>query len=84
MRIFVTCIKNFMSSLKKDVLRLSKAEQYEIYEAIESELFGKKRRSFTNEQMEFINERLAIIESGKATFVNPEVLKKELDKKMLQ
>ncbi len=73
-----------MSELKKDVLKLSKAEQYEIYEAIESELFGEEQRSLTKEQMEFINERLAIIDSGKATFINPEQLKRELDKKMIQ
>ncbi len=68
-----------MGKIKRDVLKLSKAEQYEIYEAIESELFGEKEQSLTDEQMEFINERLAIIDSGKATFVNPEQLRKELD-----
>ncbi len=73
-----------MSNLKKDVLRLSKAEQYEIYAAIESELFGEEQRSFTNKQIEFINVRLAMIDSGKSTFVSPELLKKGLDKKMLQ
>lgn len=30
--------------------------------------------------MDFINERLAIIDSGKATFISPEQLKTELDK----
>jgi hypothetical protein len=30
-----------MGKLKEDVLKLSKAEQYEIYEAIESSLFGE-------------------------------------------
>ena len=69
-----------MSKLKKDVLKLSKAEQYEIYIAIESKLFGEEQQPLTKEQLEFINERLAIIDSGKATFVNPELLKKELDK----
>ena len=69
-----------MSNLKEDVLKLPKAEQYEIYEAIESKLFGEEQQTLTKEQMEFINERLSIIDSGKATFVDPELLKKDLDK----
>ena len=69
-----------MSNLKEDVLKLPKAEQYEIYEAIESKLFGEEQQTLTKEQMDFINERLAIIESGKATFDDPELLKKDLDK----
>lgn len=69
-----------MSKLKDDVLRLSKAEQYEIYEAIESNLFDERQHSLTKEQMEFISERLAIVDSGKATFITPEQLKQELDK----
>lgn len=68
-----------MSKLKDDVLKLSKAEQYEIYEAIESRLFGKDQRVLTREQLEFVDERLSIIDSGEATFVNPEQLKKELE-----
>lgn len=70
-----------MNKVKDEVLKLSKAEQYEIYEAIESNLFGEKEEiEFTSEQMDFINERLAIIDSGKAAFINPEQLKQELDK----
>jgi hypothetical protein len=69
-----------MRKLKDDVLKLSKAEQYEIYEAIESELFGEDQHSLTKEQMEFVNERLTIIDSGKATFVSPDQLRQELDK----
>jgi len=69
-----------MSKLKDNVLKLSKAEQYEIYEAIESKLFGEDQQTLTKEQMKFVNERLAIIDSGKATFVNPEQLKQELEK----
>ena len=68
-----------MSKLKEDVLKLSKAEQYEIYEAIESRLFGENPANLSEAQMEFINKRLAIIDSGKATFVSPEQLRKELD-----
>lgn len=49
-----------MGKIKSDVLKLSKAEQYKIFEAIESELFGEEEQSLTDEQMEFINERLAI------------------------
>jgi hypothetical protein len=69
-----------MSKLKDEILKLSKAEQYEIYEAIESNLFDERSRALTKEQMEFINERLAIVDSGKATFVSPEQLRQELDK----
>ena len=72
-----------MSKLKDEVMKLPKAEQYEIYEAIESKLFGEQEQPLTKEQMEFINERLAIIDSGKATFVSPEQLKEELDKLIL-
>jgi hypothetical protein len=68
-----------MGKLKRDVLKLSKAEQYEIYKAIESELFGEEQQFLTDEQMEFINERLTILDSGKATFIDPEQLRKELD-----
>ena len=69
-----------MNKLKDDVMKLSKAEQYEIYEAIESKLFGEDIQSLSKEQLEFINKRLAIIDSGKSTFVNPDQLKEELDK----
>ena len=67
-----------MNNLKSEILTLSKAEQYEIYTAIESELFGEESGTLTKEQMEFINERLAIIDSGKATFTDPGQLRKEL------
>ena len=40
-----------MSNLKEDVLKLPKAEQYEIYEAIESKLFGEEQQTLTKEQM---------------------------------
>ena len=69
-----------MNKLKDVVMKLSKAEQYEIYEAIESKLFGEDLQSLTKDQLKFVNERLAIIDSGKATFVNPDQLKEELDK----
>ena len=69
-----------MNNLKEQVLKLSRGEQYEIYEAIESKLFGEEQQTLTKEQKEFINERLSIIDSGKATFVDPELLKRELDK----
>ena len=65
-----------MNNLKEAVLKLSKGEQYEIYAAIESKLFGEEQQTLTKEQMDFINERLAIIDSGEATFVDPELLKK--------
>ncbi|MEO8109158.1 MAG: hypothetical protein ABI594_03955 [Ginsengibacter sp.] len=68
-----------MDTIKRDVLKLSKAEQYEIYEAIESELFGEGQQQLTDEQMVFINERLEIIQSGNATYISPEQLRKELD-----
>ena len=69
-----------MSKLKDEVMKLSKAEQYEIYEAIESGLFGENNEALTKVQIDFINERLAIIDSGKATFVSPDQLRQDLDK----
>jgi hypothetical protein len=71
-----------MSKLKDDVMKLSKAEQYEIYEAIESKLFGEDIQSLTAAQMEFVNERLSKIDSGKATYIGPDQLKEELEKIM--
>ena len=68
-----------MRNLKDDIMKLSKAEQYEIYEAIESKLFGEDVQSLTKQQMEFVNERLAIVNSGNAIFISPEQLKKELE-----
>jgi hypothetical protein len=61
-------------------MKLSKAEQYEIYEAIESKLFGEDMQSLTKEQTEFVNERLSIIDSGKAIFISPDQFKEELEK----
>jgi hypothetical protein len=69
-----------MSKLKDEVMKCSKAEQFEIYEAIESKLFVENPTTLTKEQLEFVNERLAIIDSGKATFLSPEQLRHELDK----
>ncbi len=58
-----------VSKLKCKVLKLSKAEQYEIYEAIESNFLGEKEETsvLTTEQMDFVNERLAKFESGNYT-----------------
>lgn len=69
-----------MSKLKDEVMKCSKAEQFEIYEVIESKLFGENQTSLTKEQMEFVNKRLAIIDSGAATYLSPEKLRQELDK----
>lgn len=69
-----------MNRLKDEVRKLSKAEQYEIYEEIESRLFGEKPEVLTKEQMDFVNERLATIDSGKATYISPDQLRQELDK----
>lgn len=68
-----------MPNLKEDIMKLSKAEQYEIYEAIESKLFGEDIPVLTKKQMEFVNERLAIIDAGTATFISPEKLREELE-----
>jgi putative addiction module component (TIGR02574 family) len=69
-----------MGKLKDEIMKLSKAEQYEIYEAIESTLFGQQQEALSKEQKNFIDERLNIIDSGKATFVCPDQLRQELDK----
>ncbi len=36
-------------------------------------------QTFSEDQMEFVNERLSIIDSGNATFINSDQLKKELE-----
>ncbi|HEX7847929.1 MAG TPA: hypothetical protein VF476_19145 [Chitinophagaceae bacterium] len=68
-----------MGKLKDDILKLSKAEQYELYEALELNLFGEEQRTLTKDQLDFINERLAIVDAGKARFISPDELRKELD-----
>jgi hypothetical protein len=60
-------------------MRLSKAEQYEIYGAIEYKLFGEDIQSIIKQQVKFVNERLTIIDSEKATFISQKQLKKELE-----
>ena len=69
-----------MPELKENVLKLSKPEQYEIYEAIEANLFGQvDEAALTDEQMKFIEQRLSLIDRGKAVFIHPDQLKSELD-----
>lgn len=69
-----------MKRLKDDVMKLSKAEQYEIYMAIAANLFGDNdHKSLSNEQMTFINTRSRVANSHKENYVSPEQLRRQLD-----
>lgn len=69
-----------MKRLKDDVMKLSKAEQYEIYAAIESNLFGERsHRSSSKQQVSFINRRVNMVAAAKGAYMNPEQLRRELD-----
>ena len=67
-----------MSKLKDEVLKLPVEEQFEIYNTLQ-EKFEKTDFELTQEQMEFINERLAILESGNYTSYTIEDLKARLE-----
>lgn len=61
-------------------MKLSKAEQYEIYSAIESNLFGERPQQSPAKQLSaFINKRLAMVSSGKGNYMTPEQLRRQLD-----
>lgn len=68
-----------MSKLKDDVLKLPVEEQIEIYNALQEKFEGKEELELTPAQLEFINERLAILESGNYTSYSIEDLKARLE-----
>ncbi len=68
-----------MSKLKDEVLKLPVEEQFEIYNTLQEKFEGSDEFNLTPEQMEFINERLEILESGNYTSYTIEELKARLD-----
>ena len=68
-----------MSKLKDDVMKLPVEEQFEIYNALQDKFEKTEDFELTPEQMEFINERLSILETGNYTAYTIEDLKARLD-----
>jgi hypothetical protein len=68
-----------MKRLKEDVLKLSKADQYEIYEAIRVNLFEENEQPSTKRKIAFLNGRMSMVNAGKGKYMSPEQLRRELD-----
>ncbi len=68
-----------MSKLKEEVLKLPVEEQFEIYHALQERFENPEDIKLSAEQLEFINERLAILESGNYTSYTIEDLKARLE-----
>ncbi|HEX2628530.1 MAG TPA: hypothetical protein VHM26_05960 [Chitinophagaceae bacterium] len=67
-----------MKRLKDDVMKLSKAEQYEIYVALGFNLFGEQPGQLLTKQSAFINTRSNPVDS-QTKYMNQEQLRKDLD-----
>jgi hypothetical protein len=68
-----------MSKLKDEVLKLPVEEQFEIYNTLQEKFEKSETIELTPEQLELINERLAILESGNYTSYTIDDLKARLD-----
>jgi hypothetical protein len=68
-----------MSKLKDEVLKLPVEEQFEIYNTLQEKFEKSEPFELTPEQLELINERLAILESGNYTSYTIDDLKARLD-----
>ena len=68
-----------MSKLKDEIMNLPVEEQFEIYNTLQEKFEKPEDFELTPEQMEFINERLDILESGNYTSYTIEDLKARLE-----
>jgi hypothetical protein len=68
-----------MSKLKDEVMKLSVEEQFEIYNTLQEKFEGTDDFELTTEQINFINERLAILDSGNYTAYTIDDLKARLE-----
>jgi putative addiction module component (TIGR02574 family) len=68
-----------MSKLKDEVMKLSVEEQFEIYNTLQEKFEKPDDFELTTEQMNFIHERLDILESGNYTAYNIDDLKARLE-----
>ena len=68
-----------MGKLKDEIMNLPVEEQFEIYNTLQEKFEKPEDFELTPEQMEFINERLDILESGNYTSYNIEDLKARLE-----
>ena len=65
--------------LKDEIMNLPVEEQFEIYNTLQEKFEKPEDFELTPEQMEFINERLDILESGNYTSYTIEDLKARLE-----
>ena len=68
-----------MSKLKDEIMNLPVEEQFEIYNTLQEKFEKPEDFEVTPEQMEFINQRLDILESGNYTSYTIEDLKARLE-----
>ena len=68
-----------MSKLKDEVMKLPIEEQFDIYNTLQEKFEKSDDFELTPEQMELINDRLAILESGNYTAYTIEDLKARLE-----
>ena len=68
-----------MGKLKDEIMNLPVEEQFEIYNTLQEKFENPEDFELTPEQMEFINERLDILESGNYTSYTIEDLKARLE-----
>lgn len=67
-----------MGKLKDEVMKLPVEEQFEIYNSLQEKFERSEDVHLTPEQMDFINDRLAILESGNYTAYTIDDLKARL------
>lgn len=67
-----------MKRIKDDVMKLSKAEQYEIYVALGFNLFGEQPKQLLTRQATFIHTRTNRVDAN-TKHVDQEQLRKDLD-----
>ena len=68
-----------MSKLKDEVMKLPVEEQFEIYNSLQDKFENTEEIILISGQMEFINERLTILESGNYTAYSIEDLNARLE-----
>jgi hypothetical protein len=68
-----------MRKLKDEVLKLPVEEQFDIYNSLQEKFEKPEGFELTPQQMEFINDRLSILESGNYTAYTIDDLKARLE-----
>ena len=68
-----------MRKLKDEIMKLPVEEQFDIYNSLQEKFEKPDGIELTPQQMEFINERLSILESGNYTSYTIDDLKARLE-----